>query len=271
MVEPWTAGGQTGVHPVPGQGLGLAVAAGVAGRGLLGGVPGVRFGEGEDTAVLAGLSAARGGTSGAGVAEHHPVRAQPADQLEGQVGQDVGEAGDVVAGVHDDDDVRVAGPPLPGVHEPGEDITDLGGGHRGGVVGRPEPDRVQHGRPRGTSCFQGGDEGVGPAGDELIRAAASPVDVAEQQLGSGGSVGPQPVAHVHREDDPPVGGTRQRGGGQQPAQAARFQPAVVDRVVHRPVPTPVLSAASVNSTSEVTGPSEHSTASVSSKSASARV
>jgi hypothetical protein len=73
--------------------------------------------------------------------------------------------------------------------------------------------------------------GVGPAGDELICAAAPSVSVAEQQLRAGGGVGPQSVAHVHREYDPPVGGTRQRRRGQEAAQAARFQPAVVDGVV----------------------------------------
>ena len=35
-------------------------------------------------------------------------------------------------------------------------------------------------------------------------------------------------------------GTRQRRGGQQPALAARLRRAVIDRVAHRPVPTPVL-------------------------------
>ncbi len=112
--------------------------------------------------------------------------------------------------------------------------------HRGGVVGRPQPDRVQNGRPRGAACFQGGHEGAGPARDHLIGVAAPSVDVAEQQFRTGGGVVSQPVAHIHREHDPPVGGPRQRRRGQEPAQATRFQPAVVDRVVHRPVPTPML-------------------------------
>ena len=140
----------------------------------------------------------------------------------------------------------------------------------GSVVGRPQPDRVQHGRPGRASRLQGGDEGVGPAGDELIRAAAPPVDVAEQRLRAGGGVGAQPVAHVDGEDDPPVGGARQRRGGQQPAQTARFQPAVIDPSYIAPCPRR-SSAVSVNSTSDVTGPSEHSTASVSSKNASDQV
>lgn len=83
--------------------------------------------------MLAGLPTTRGGAAWAGVPEHDAVRAESADQLDGQVGQDVGEAGDVVAGVHDDDDVRVARPPLPGMHQPGDHLTQLGGGHRGGI------------------------------------------------------------------------------------------------------------------------------------------
>ncbi|QHY94226.1 hypothetical protein SSPS47_03660 [Streptomyces sp. S4.7] len=97
--------------------------------------------------MLAGLSTAWGGAAWAGIAKHDAVRAEPADQFDGQVGQDVGEAGDVVAGVHDDEDVRVARPPLPCLHQPGDHLPQLGGGHRGGVVGRPEPDRVQDVRP----------------------------------------------------------------------------------------------------------------------------
>jgi hypothetical protein len=147
VVEPGAARGQAGVHPVPGKGFGCPVARGIADGGLVGSVPGVRFGEGEDTAVLAGLPASRGGATGSGVAEHDSVRAQACDQFDGQVGQDVGEAGDVVAGVHHDENVWVTGPPLPRVHEPGDDLAELGGGHRGGVVGGPQADRVQHGGP----------------------------------------------------------------------------------------------------------------------------
>ncbi len=59
--------------------------------------------------MLAGLSAAWGRAVWAGIPEHDAVRAEPADQLDGQVGQDVSEAGDVVAGVHDDEDAASPG------------------------------------------------------------------------------------------------------------------------------------------------------------------
>lgn len=68
----------------------------------------------------------RGGATRSGIAEHDPVRAEPADQLDEQIGQDVGETGDVVAGVHDDENVRVAGPPLPGVHKLGDHLAECG-------------------------------------------------------------------------------------------------------------------------------------------------
>ena len=40
---------------------------------------------------------------------HDPVGPQPAQYVDGQVGQDVGESGDVVAGVDDDQDPRIGG------------------------------------------------------------------------------------------------------------------------------------------------------------------
>ena len=49
----------------------------------------------------------------------------------------------------------------------------------------------------------------------------------------------------------------------------RLDPALIERVIQRAVPAPVLGAR-VSSTSEVTGPSVHSTASVNSNNASAR-
>lgn len=49
---------------------------------------------------------------------HHPVAADPADQFDGRIPQHPGQAGDVVAGVHDDRDVRVSGLPLADRDEP---------------------------------------------------------------------------------------------------------------------------------------------------------
>jgi hypothetical protein len=44
-------------------------------------------------------------------------------------------------------DAVVTGAPMPCGDEPAHNIAQLGGGHRGGVVGRAEPDRVQHRGP----------------------------------------------------------------------------------------------------------------------------
>jgi hypothetical protein len=81
--------------------------------------------------------------------------------------QDPGQAGDVVSGVRDDDDVRLAGLPLACGNEPFNDVAELGGGDRGGVIGRAQADRVQDLRPGGGAHLQNRDEGVRPAGDEL--------------------------------------------------------------------------------------------------------
>ena len=57
-------------------------------------------------------------------------------------------AGQLVAGVEDHQDVRVAVMPVPGGDDPLDDPADLGGGHRGQVVIRTQPDRVQQPGPR---------------------------------------------------------------------------------------------------------------------------
>jgi hypothetical protein len=59
----------------------------------------------------------------------------------------VGQSGGVVAGVHHDHDVRITWPPLPRVDQALDDLTQLGGGDCGRVVGRTEPDRVQQADP----------------------------------------------------------------------------------------------------------------------------
>lgn len=84
------------------------------------------------------------------------------------------------------------------------------------------------------------DEGVGPAGDGLILAAAAPVDVAEQPVGTGLGVRPQPGGDVHGQHDPAVDGTRHRQRGQQAPQPGRLGPAGVQRLVESAVSTPVL-------------------------------
>ena len=110
----------------------------------------------------------------------------------------------------------------------------------GGVVGRAEPHRVQQRGPRGAAGFQGGDERVRPARDQLGVALPAAIDVAEQPFRAGRGVRAQPRADVHGEHDPPVRGPRQRQGRQRCADPFRFHPSMVQRVVHRPVPAPML-------------------------------
>lgn len=115
VLQPDRTVGQTRVDPVPRLGFGLAVVHGVGGRDNRRLGAGLRFGEAELRPVLgrvatAGMGAMELLTRGRRTA-HHPVRADPPDQLDGQIPQDPGQAGDVVVGVHDDRDVRV-----PGVH-----------------------------------------------------------------------------------------------------------------------------------------------------------
>jgi hypothetical protein len=99
-------------------------------------VPAVGLGEGEDAAVSARAPALGPGAGLARVAEHDPVRAQSADQLDRQVLRDVGQAGDVVAGVHHDEDVRIASAPVACRDDAVDDLTQLGRGDGGRVVGR---------------------------------------------------------------------------------------------------------------------------------------
>jgi hypothetical protein len=65
-----------------------------------------------------------------------PVGAQASQQLNGQVGQDERQPRDVVAGVADDQDVRVAHAPVSGRDQAADDGAELAGGDGGGVVGR---------------------------------------------------------------------------------------------------------------------------------------
>ena len=74
----------------------------------------IGLGEAELRPVLGRAPAPRGIDTGRFRQAHHPVTADPADQLDGQVPQHPGQTGDVVAGIHDDRDVRVSGLPLAG-------------------------------------------------------------------------------------------------------------------------------------------------------------
>jgi hypothetical protein len=82
---------------------------------------------------------------------HHPVAAQPSQQLGGQVRQQVSEPGHVITGVEDDQDDRVTLAPVPGRNQPGDDVTDLGSGYRGLVVIRAQAHGIQNRRPGGAA------------------------------------------------------------------------------------------------------------------------
>lgn len=84
--------------------------------------------------------------------------------FDGQVRQGVGEVGDVVAAVHDDQDLGVARPPVPGHGQPCDDFAELAGGDLGGVVRLAQADRVQESDPGGAAGLQGGDEEYGQPG-----------------------------------------------------------------------------------------------------------
>lgn len=63
-------------------------------------------------------------------AAHHSVRPCPAQDLDRQAGQQVGDARGVVSGVQHDQDVRIALGPLARRDEPFDHLADLGGGDR---------------------------------------------------------------------------------------------------------------------------------------------
>jgi hypothetical protein len=172
---------------------------------------------------------------------HDPVRAHPPEDLHRQAGQEVGHARGVVSGVEDDEDVAVAEVPAAHVDEVLDHAADLGGGDLGDVVLGTEADGVQELAPGRAARLQGRDERVRPARDHLVAGAAvASVDVAEQAVRAGRRVRAEPVADVHREDQAPVGGLRHRQAGQHLPQPGHVDLPAVQRLVHRAVPTPVL-------------------------------
>lgn len=153
----------------------------------------------------------------------------------------MGHARGVVAGVKDDEDVTVAEMPAAHLDQVRDHTAELGGGDLDDVVLGTEADGVQELAPGRPARFEGGDEGVRPAGDELVGgASAAAVDVAEQAVRAGRRVGAEPVTDVDRQDQAPVGGLRHRQPGQHLPQPGHVHTSVVQRLVHRAVPAPVL-------------------------------
>ena len=78
---------------------------------------------------------------------------QPPQHLHGQIRQRPREPCRLVP-VEDHQDGRVALAPVPGGNDPADDLADLAGGHRGQVISRAEPDRVQQPHPRRAARLQ---------------------------------------------------------------------------------------------------------------------
>lgn len=181
MVEPGRTVGEPGVDPVPCLGLGRAVVAGVGNGSDRGLGPALRLGKPEFRAVL-GWPTVDAVHPRWFRQTHDAAGADPADHLDGQVAQDPGQAGDVVAGIADDHNVRAPGLPLARGDKPLNDSSKLVSGDRGRIVRRAKPDRVQDRGPGPGARLQQDDEGVGPAWNELRRRLRTAVDVAEQPL-----------------------------------------------------------------------------------------
>ena len=151
------AAGEPGVHPVPGSWPRRCRSGWSRWRWWLSGLCQVAgLAKVNTPPCLRGGPPCRAAAAVAGVAEHDPVRAQPADQFDGQVGQDVGQAGDVVAGVHDDQDVagrrRASARPATS-----RSTTSRSWAAVTAVASSagPEPDRVQQRGPGGAARSPG--------------------------------------------------------------------------------------------------------------------
>lgn len=107
VVLPSAAAGQLGVAPVPGGGVGGAVPAGRGAGGDVGGRVGAGLVEVKHGAVPTGPAGLAGDPGRRRLVED-PVGLYPAQHLHGQVRQQEGQAGQVVAGVERDQDRRVA-------------------------------------------------------------------------------------------------------------------------------------------------------------------
>ncbi|GAA5207087.1 hypothetical protein GCM10023323_21190 [Streptomyces thinghirensis] len=113
---------------------------------MSGGAPGVGLAEDELTTVP-GWAAHRARLAGRDGSAQDPVRTHPGQHLHGQISQEEGQAGCVVAGVRDDEDVRVIGLSLPCGDQSLDQFAQLSGGDSGGVISGRQPKRVQRRGP----------------------------------------------------------------------------------------------------------------------------
>ena len=127
----------------------------------------------------------------------------------------------------------------PACAQPVHGLAQLGGGHRGRVIGRAEADRVQHRGPAAAPGPQRGHHRVRPAGDHLRGALRPAVDVAEQPRRAGLGVRTQPRRDIGGQHDP-LPDPRQRHTGHTAAQAGDLDRPVVEPVVEGAVPAAML-------------------------------
>ena len=239
VVLPGGAAGELLMQPGPGHRLRGAVPGRLRGGDDRRLRPGRRLAEAEPGPVPE-RPAVRPGHARRDREIYDAVGAQPARDVHGQTVQQLGQPGQVVAGIEHDDDVRVALMPVPGGGEPPHHVADLGGGDLGGVIGRAEPDCVQRQRPRRAPRLQRHDPGVRPARNHLRVPPAPRVTVAEQPLRAGLRVGPQPVRDVAGQPDQAVIPPAQRNRRQCHAQPADPDLPAVQGIVDASVPAAAL-------------------------------
>ncbi|HET7244552.1 MAG TPA: glycoside hydrolase family 3 C-terminal domain-containing protein [Streptosporangiaceae bacterium] len=133
---------------------------------------------------MAGRSAVGAGLAGRDGEVQHPVAAQPAQDLHGQVRELVSQPHRVIPRVEDHQDRQVTVTPVLRLDQPGDDLPDLGGGHLGLVIIRAQADGVQHRGPRGAAGLQRRDHRVRPARDHL-RLPGRQSELLEVLLGTG--------------------------------------------------------------------------------------
>lgn len=111
------------------------------------------------------------------------VRTHPGQHLHGQIPQEEGQPRRVVAGVRDDEDVRVAWLPLPCGDQTLEQVAQLPGGDGGGVIPGSQPQCIQRRGPRAAAGHERADDGVRPAGNGDVLVLVPAVGVAQDPLG----------------------------------------------------------------------------------------
>ncbi len=186
------------MQPVPGADRHRSVAGVVAQQRLLGRGQARRVRQLESVAVqLRPARTAVTQPSRCGRVEH-PVAAHAPQNLDPMSAGQVGDPGQVVARVEHEHRGRT---PLQGagLREAGHYRADLRDRGHGGVVVRPDPRRVQHGRPGRGAPFQPRGERERPTRNRLARTVAATRRVAVTQPLRRHRVRTRPRRHVYRD------------------------------------------------------------------------